>query len=136
MDINYYYQGEIIMNCFNVCSPSSPDYNPRLCKICRFIKELYYMRRWPWPWPPELEVPIDPHPDPWEIKPGIEDIKNEVLGELVLEAVMRDDLHSSSQILNTIKDSGMLKEALTSKRRELEEGLEAVNQQLESLGKH
>jgi len=116
------------MNCFDVCSPSSDNYNPRLCKICRFIKELYYERRWPWPWPPELE--IDPHPDPWEIK----DIGSEVLGELVLEAVMRKDLHSSSKVLTTIRDSGMLQEALKNRSQALEEELNAVNQQLGNLG--
>jgi hypothetical protein len=118
------------MNCYEVCSPSSPRYNPKLCKICRFIKELYYWRRWPFPWPPEVEKPIDPHPDPWELR----DIGAEVLGELVLEAVMRKDLHSSSKVLTAIRDSGMLQEALKNRSQELEEELNAVNQQLGNLG--
>ncbi len=83
-------------------------------------------KRW-WPWPPE------PDPQPWKVNPDFELMKDAVFAELVYEAIMRDDLHSSSRVLKTIKENGMLQEVITNQLQAAQEIVKGLEQQLESM---
>lgn len=106
------------MSCIKYCDRDSEEYDPKLCKLCLYIHQL------------EEETPFPFPPDP---DPTVSKIPNKVLGEIIFETIIRNDLDSSSTFLNTIKNAGILETVLKTQLREHEKAIEILQKKIVRL---